>query len=124
MWQIIRELEDGIEVDKVEEGTNCPIPTLAPDVNEMNKLDAVEDAAYRDPAEDGGFRADEVCGNCGAHNQTGDMLECIGIDDDDPQLGYCQILKFVSESSYTCNEWVKGGPIKSMVQNEHRGDIL
>ena len=116
--------DEGVEVDKMEEGTNCPIATQDPDVNEMNKLEAVEEAAYRDPAQDGGFRADEGCGNCGAYNQTEDILECIGLDDDDPQLGYCQIYKFVCESMYTCNDWVKGGPIKSEIQNAYRGDIL
>lgn len=128
MARIVIELipDEGVEVDKMEEGSNCPIATQDGDVNEANKMVAEEEADYRDPSMDGGFRADEVCGNCGAYNQTGDMLECIGLDDDDPEppLGYCQIYKFVCEASYTCNEWVKGGPIKSVMQEDYKRDIL
>ena len=119
--------DEGIPVEKMEEndnGDSCPLATQDPDLNDENKMIAEEKAAYRDPANDGGFRDDEVCGNCGAYNQTEDMLECIGVDDDDPQLGYCQIYKFVCESMYTCNKWVKGGPIKTVLQNEYRGDML
>lgn len=116
--------EEGIEVDQMEEGSNCPIATQDPEVNEMNKMEAVEEASYRDPAEDGGFRADEVCGNCGAYNQTEDMLECIGVSDDAPTLGYCQIYKFVCESLYTCDEWVKGGPITSLLQEDSMRDVF
>lgn len=115
--------EEGIEVDKMEEGSSCPVSTQDGDVNEMNKLEAVEEANYRDPSLDGGFRADEVCGNCGAYNQTEEMMECIGADDD-AGLGYCQIFKFVCEGMYTCDEWVKGGPIKTVMQSEYRQDIL
>lgn len=112
-----------LEVDDYEDmenGMQCPLPTQDPEINEENKMVAVEDADYRDPADDGGFRAEEVCGNCGAYNQTEDMLECIGESEDDPQLGYCQIFKFVCESGYTCNEWVRGGPITSALQEANK----
>jgi len=112
-----------LEVDEYEEtenGMSCPMSTQDPDINEENKMVAVDDADYRDPSSDGGFRADEVCGNCGAYNQTEDMLDCIGENDDDPRMGYCQIFKFVCEGSYTCNEWVRGGPITSALQEAYK----
>jgi len=119
--------DGGIPVDKMEEndeGESCPLATQDPNVNEENKTAAVEEADYRDPSEDGGFRYDEVCGNCGAYNQTEDMLDCIGVSDDDDSLGYCQIYKFVCLSEHTCNRWIKGGPIKTDLQDQYRGDIL
>lgn len=106
------------EYSKNEEGMSCPLPTQDADINEENKMVAVEDADYRDPADDGGFVASETCGNCGAYNQTEDMLECIG--DESGDLGYCQIYKFVCEAGYTCNDWVDGGPITSLVQEDYR----
>jgi len=109
-----------IPVDQYEEheGASCPVPTRDPDVNEENKMTAIEDADYRDPSEDGGFVESEVCGNCGAYNQTEDVLACIG--DDSGDLGYCQYYKFVCEALYTCNDWVKGGPITSMADKNYR----
>ena len=115
--------DEGIEVDKMDEESSCPVATQDSDVNEMNKVEAVDEANYRDPAMDGGFRADEVCGNCGAYNQTEEMMECIGADDD-AELGYCQIFKFVCEGMYTCDKWVQGGPIKSLMQPDHYRDVL
>jgi hypothetical protein len=106
------------EYKEVEDGRSCPLPTQDADMNEENKMVAAEDADYRDSADDGGFVATEVCGNCGAYNQTEDMLECIG--DESGDLGYCQIYKFVCEASYTCNDWVDGGPIKSLAQEDYR----
>jgi hypothetical protein len=122
---IISMLADGnIPVDQMDyddEGNNCPLPTQDPDLNEDNKMAAVEDANYRDPASDDGFRVTELCANCGAYNQTEDMLECIG--DESGDLGYCQIYKFVCAASHTCDKWVKGGPITSEAQQGYR-DIL
>ena len=101
-----------------DEGMSCPIATQDADVNEASKMQAVEDANYRDPAEDGGFRNDESCGNCGAYNQMDDMLECIG--DESGALGYCQIYKFVCSAEHTCDDWVKGGPITSAAQQAYK----
>jgi hypothetical protein len=106
------------DYEEDDEGMSCPVPTRDPQINEENKMVAVEDADYRDPADDGGFVASEVCGNCGAYNQTDDMLECIG--DESGDLGYCQIYKFVCMAAHTCNDWVKGGPIKSLSQQNYR----
>ena len=116
--------EEGTPVDEMEEGSNCPRATRDPELNAENKQEAIDEYGYRDPADDGGFRLTNICGNCGAYNQTEDMLECIGVDDDEDSLGYCQIFKFVCESMYTCDKWVSGGPIKTDLQNEYRGDIL
>ena len=110
--------DEGIEVDKMDEESSCPVATQDSDVNEMNKLDAVEEADYRDPG-----MATDICGNCGAYNQTEDMMECIGADDD-AGLGYCQIFKFVCESAYTCDKWVQGGPITSVMKPDHYRDVL
>jgi len=104
-----------------DDDTSCPLATRDADVNEENKMEAVEDANYRDPSADGGFRLSEVCGNCGAYNQTEDMLECIG--DESGNLGYCQLYKFVCESAYTCDKWVKGGPITSEVQSKYKDNF-
>ena len=115
---------DGIPVDKMSsdgDGPSCPLATQDADENERCKMAAVEEANYRDPSADGGFKLTEVCGNCGAYNQTEDMLACIG--DDSGALGYCQIYKFMCSDDHTCNDWVKGGPIKSMAEGSER-DIL
>jgi hypothetical protein len=117
-------LPDGIPVDKMEEddnGSSCPIATQDPEVNDVNKMYAEDEANYHDATEDGGFKLSEVCGNCGAYNQSEDMLECIG--DESGSLGYCQVYKFVCEAEYVCNEWVKGGPITGMPEGAER-DIL
>ena len=117
-------LPDGIPVDKMEEddnGSSCPIATQDPEVNDVNKMYAEDEANYHDATEDGGFKLSEVCGNCGAYNQSEDVLECIG--DESGSLGYCQTYKFVCEAEYVCNEWVKGGPITGMPEGADR-DIL
>ena len=117
-------LPDGIPVDKMEEddnGSSCPIATQDPEVNDVNKMYAEDEANYHDATEDGGFKLSEVCGNCGAYNQSEDMLECIG--DESGSLGYCQVYKFVCEAEYVCNKWVKGGPITGMPEGAER-DIL
>lgn len=101
----------GMPVDKMEqddEGKTCPLATTDPEVNEENKQKAVEEANYRDPAEDGGFRLSEVCGNCAAFNQTHEIMECMG---NNPNLGYCQMYKFMCSEDHTCDSWAEGGPI-------------
>lgn len=111
---------DSYEMDD-DDGPSCPVATQDAEVNAENKEAAMEDANYRDPADDGAFRVSEVCGNCKAYDQTEDMLECIG--DESGDLGYCQLFKFVCEASYTCDKWVEGGPITSEVQKDYK-DIL
>ena len=54
------------EYEHSEDGSSCPVATRDPELNEENRETAVEEADYRDPSDDGGFRSDEVCGNCGA----------------------------------------------------------
>jgi hypothetical protein len=80
-------IPDGIPVDKMQNGDDggpsCPIATKDAEANMEAKEVAVEEANYRDPSVDGGFKLTEVCGNCGAYNQTEDMLECIGDDSGD-----------------------------------------
>jgi len=107
-------------VDKMEEneeGRSCPIPTQDPDLNARNKEEAMDTSGYRDPADSGAFKLTDVCGNCAAYNQTEDMLECIG--DESGDLGYCQMLKFVCSSDYTCDKWVTGGPITSELDDDY-----
>ena len=121
----ISSLPDGIPMDRMvdgdDDGPSCPIATQDADENETCKQTAIEEADYRDPSSDGGFKLTEVCGNCGAYNQTEEILECIG--DESGDLGYCQVYKFMCNSDHTCNDWVKGGPIKSMAEGSER-DIL
>lgn len=100
-----------------DDGRNCPLPTTDPDLNARNKDKAVETANYRDPADSGAFRLTDVCGNCAAYNQTEDVLDCIG--DDSGGLGYCQLLKFVCSSDYTCDKWAAGGPITSEIEDDY-----
>jgi hypothetical protein len=78
-------------------------------------LNAVDEANYREPNTGAAFRMDQVCGNCAAYNQTDDILECLGLDDDmeEPPIGYCQIYKFVCEAENTCDSWAEGGPMVS-----------
>ena len=106
-------MPDGIPVDKMEKQDA--------EVNEVNKMQAIDEANYRDPADDGGFKLTDICGNCGAYNQTEDMLKCIG--DDSGDLGYCQIYKFMCRADHTCDDWVTGGPITADAEGSER-DIL
>ena len=111
-------------IDKFEEkegGARCPLPTKDSRLNAENKAAAVEEANYRDPAGDGGFRSDEVCGNCAAYNQTEDVLECIG--DESGDLGYCQLLKFVCSSQNVCDKWATGGPITSDIEDDYNENL-
>ena len=117
-------MPDGIPVDKMEkgdDGSSCPVATQDAEVNEVNKMQAIDEANYRDPADDGGFKLTDICGNCGAYNQTEDMLKCIG--DDSGDLGYCQIYKFMCRADHTCDDWVTGGPITADAEGSER-DIL
>ena len=114
-------LPDGVPVDSIEEneeGSQCPLPTVDGDVNNENREAAIEVANYRDPADGGAFRLTEVCGNCAAYNQTDEILDCIGTDSG--QAGYCQLLKFVCSTEFTCDKWAEGGPITSEQQEEYK----
>jgi len=115
----------GMPVDKMEEneeGMTCPVATQDPEVNEMNKEKAVEEANYRGPNEGVAFRLTEVCGNCEYYNQTTSMMECIGSESDD--VGYCQLLKFVCKAENTCDSWEEGGPIEDDDVMYNKQDIL
>ena len=116
----------GMEVDKMEkddEGKACPIATQDSEINEANKAKAVEEANYRDPQEDGGFRLSEVCGNCEYYNQTSSIMECIGAEEES-DVGYCQLLKFVCQAANTCDSWEEGGPIQDDDVMYNKQDIL
>ena len=126
---VISLLPDGAipvdEYEENEEGMSCPLPTQDEDLNAENRQIAVDDANYREPTSGVAFRSDQVCGNCAAYNQTEEILECIGLDDDmeSPPLGYCQIFKFVCESENTCDSWAEGGPIVSEMQEKYRDNF-
>lgn len=116
----------GMEVDKMEkddEGKSCPISTQDPEVNEEYKAKAVEEANYRDPANDGGFKLSEVCGNCEYFNQTTHMMDCIDTEEE-AEVGYCQLLKFVCRADNVCDSWESGGPIKDDDVMYNKQDIL
>ena len=105
--------EKELEVDKMEdndedEGGSCPVATRDEDVNEQNKRQCVEEANYRDADTGAASKISEVCGNCGAFNQTSQIMKCLGGEED---KGYCQIYKFACSAYNTCDDWVKGGPI-------------
>lgn len=106
------------QMEETESGKKCPLATRNAEVNDENRQEAVDMHAYRDPADDGGFVASEVCGNCAYYNQTEDMMECIG--DESGDTGYCQKLKFVCAAPNTCDEWEGGGPMKSEVLSQPR----
>jgi hypothetical protein len=114
-------MPEGIPVDKMDggdDGSSCPIATHDEEVNDVNKMYAQDEADYRDVEDDSGS---DRCGNCGAFNQTEDMLDCIG--DESGGSGYCQIYKFVCSADYVCDEWIKGGPITGPAEGSER-DIL
>jgi len=104
-----------------DDGPSCPVATQDEDVNEENMQEAIDEYGYRDPADDGGFRATEVCGNCASYNQTEDVLECIG--DESGDVGYCQSIKFVCSKNMTCDKWVSGDPITDEMF-ESDGDVF
>ena len=64
-------LPDGaIPVDVMGgENNNCPLATQDEELNAENRQIAVEEADYREA-----LRAEYVCGNCSAYNQTDDCL--------------------------------------------------
>ena len=126
---VISLLPDGAipvdEYEETEEGNNCPLPTQDEELNAENRQVAVDEANYREPNSGMSFRPDQVCGNCAAYNQTDDILECLGLDDDmgSPPLGYCQIFKFVCEAENTCDSWAEGGPMVSETQEKYRDNF-
>jgi hypothetical protein len=113
-------MPEGIPVDKMggDDGSSCPAATHDEEVNDVNKMYAQDDADYRDVEQDS---RNDRCGNCGAYNQTEDMLDCIG--DESGGSGYCQIYKFVCSTDYVCDKWIKGGPITGPAEGSER-DIL
>ena len=120
-------MPEGIPVDKMDEddnGSSCPVATHDEEVNDVNKMYAQDEADYRDVGQDKRrpWRSrNDRCGNCGAYNQTEDMMDCIG--DESGGSGYCQIYKFVCSTDYVCDEWIKGGPITGPAEGSER-DIL
>jgi hypothetical protein len=107
--------DDGIPVDKMEEddeGNNCPLPTQDEELNDKNRQVCIDDANYGE----GGLKTN--CGNCGAYNQTDEMMDCM--DDDSGDIGYCQKWKFMCQSDNVCDSWVKGGPITSEKQSNYK----
>jgi len=113
----------GMPVDKMEqteEGKTCPPATIDSEVNEENKQTAVEEANYREPNSGSAFVLSETCGTCAAYNQTHDIMECIG---NNPNLGYCQMYKFMCKEENTCDSWAEGGPITDADDGSER-DIL
>jgi hypothetical protein len=99
-------------------GEHCPLATQDQVTNEENKQFAYEEADYRDPTETGEAATSDLCGNCGAYDQTPEMLQCIG--DDSGELGYCQIFRFCCMAEHTCNRWVTGGPITELGSDEYK----
>tara|TARA_B100000035_G_C20949292_1_gene531221 strand:- start:56 stop:418 length:363 start_codon:yes stop_codon:yes gene_type:complete len=111
-------LPDGaIPVDVMGgENNNCPLATQDEELNAENRQIAVEEADYREA-----LRAEYVCGNCSAYNQTDEIKKCIG--DDTGNTGYCQIWKFVCESKNVCDNWAEGGPITSEKQPSYKDNM-
>lgn len=125
------------EEGDMEEGENCPMPTLDITLNLKNRAKAITSAGYgpeNPKLPNTAFwmkKADQwdvstedakqsLCGNCAAFNVSDDIKECIakGIGmDADPwgtielaELGYCEIFDFKCAASRTCDAWVVGGP--------------
>ena len=51
------------------------------------------------------------------------QMTCFSVLGMNLDLGYCQMYKFMCSADHTCDDWVKGGPIKSMAEGSER-DIL
>lgn len=102
------------KMQKTEEGNTCPPATVDSELNEQNKQIAREEANYGDAT------SLEVCGNCAAFNKTQEIMDCMG---GDPQLGYCQIFKFICNEDKVCDSWAEGGPIVD-TDNGSDHDIL
>lgn len=120
---IIVSPDEEMKVDKMEEseeGGMCPLATQDEEMNSENRQDCIDEAAYREA--DGNasvsFRADETCADCGAYNQTEEIMDCIG--DESGMTGYCQKWKFVCGADNVCDTWVKGGPITSDKQPKYK----
>ena len=82
------------EVDKYDPEKNCPVAIVDEEANAKGKSDAVSKAKY------GEATSKRMCGNCGAYNQTENIMECIEEEfDEEEGLGYCQIFH---RQSKTC----------------------
>jgi hypothetical protein len=107
------------EVDKYDSEKNCPIAIVDEEANAKGKAEAVSKAKY------GEATSKRMCGNCGAYNQTENIMDCIEEEfDEEDGLGYCQIFKFVCSSENTCNRWVKGGPITDEKMSVGKKDLM
>jgi len=114
----------------------CPIATRDITLNLQNRGKAIDKADYgpmdpRQPNDEYWMRMasrwnttpDEArkmrCGNCGAFDQSPEMLQCIedGLTEDREadrmedmvdasDLGYCEIFDFKCAASRTCNAWI------------------
>ena len=94
------------EVDKYDEEKNCPKAIVDEEANAKGREEAISKGKY------GEAMSNRKCGNCGAHNQTENVMENIEEQfGEEEGLGYCQTFKFVCSSEDTCNRWVKGGPL-------------
>lgn len=122
---VINLLPDGAvpvdQYEETEEGNSCPLPTQDEELNAENEEVAVEEANYGGPP----LGSNEACGNCAAFNQTDEILECLGLDDDvvEPPIGYCQVHKFVSAAENFCDAWAEGGPMVSESQEQYKDNF-
>lgn len=137
MATLKRTMEQAMDRDDMEEGSNCPMPTQDITLNLKNRAKAITSAAYgpQNPKlPNRAFWAKKadtwdvsekeaktsLCGNCAAFNVSDDIKECIagGIGmDADPwgtirlaELGFCKIFDFSCAAQRTCDAWITGGP--------------
>lgn len=104
---LVKEIQDGMPIDKMMGPEACPIATQDPDVNEENKRVAVKEYQYGAAVD-----PEQRCGNCSVFNITHHMQECM--EDDSGEIGYCQLLKFMCSASNSCSAWEEGGPMTDM----------
>lgn len=86
------------------------------------------------------------CGNCAAFIQTPEMIECItggmeGEESDEEgeseenedlemavqdaaDLGYCELFHFKCAAARTCDAWLVGGPITSMMNSRRQREAV
>jgi len=86
------------------------------------------------------------CGNCAAFIQTPEMIECItgGMEgeengeegeseenedlemavQDAANLGYCELFHFKCAAARTCDAWLVGGPITSMMNSRRQREAV
>jgi len=86
------------------------------------------------------------CGNCAAFIQTPEMIECItgGMEgeesneegeseenedlemavQDAADLGYCELFHFKCAAARTCDAWLVGGPITSMMNSRRQREAV